>query len=172
MRYALMVICAGFGTMSATAPAPGQNTGTCEFPLDVGDAGHHEITLDTRLGANNENNDCVDSLATGPDIVLDFEGMPVGGGVTWTADFDAVVYYRKGTCHSRCASSSRTGDLIFSADWRWVRDETGYHVTWDPVYIIVDGVNGAAGSINLSINFSIAVPTTSQSWGRIKSRYE
>jgi hypothetical protein len=168
MRYALMVICAGLGWMSTAAPASGQNTGTCDSPLHVGDEGYHEITLDTRLGSNNENNDCVDSLATGPDIVLDFEGMPAGGTVTWTADFDAVVYYRRGTCDSRCRSSSRTGQLGFDANWRWEGD----HATWDPPYIIVDGVNGAAGSITLIFDFTTANPTTSQSWGRIKNRYD
>lgn len=146
------------------AQAAAQRVGTCESPMDAPEPGI-ALTLDTRSFQNNETGGaCTDSLATGPEAVLSFSGTPAVGGVTWSADFDAVVYYRKGGCDfAECSGASSDGYLAYDSDPHW-RD-------WDTPYIVVDGLNGSSGTITLTFDYGAAMPTIGRSWGRVKSTY-
>ena len=133
------------------------------------DEGEFDITLDTRTASNNLNDACADSLATGPEIIIDFGGGAYGGTVTWVADFDAVVYHRRDRCDGPCAASSTSGRLEFSSGWHW--DYSQDQAVWSPPYLVVDGIDGAAGTITLSFFVTTANPTNEASWGQVKSLY-
>jgi hypothetical protein len=130
---------------------------------------NYVATIDTRLGTNLENNACVDSLATGPEVVFMMAG-PADGQVTWKADFDAVVYFRRNVddeCDSPCRGSSTTGTLEFDSGYHWEGEE----IVWGLPFIIVDGLNGASGTISLVFDYGWNVPVNETSWGAIKSNY-
>jgi hypothetical protein len=151
-----------------------QNQGTCSDPIDAsafGDATPLVLTLDTRIMENEQESQCADTPpTTGPDIVLDFRGGPAGGTITWEADFDAIVYYRRGTCDSPCAGSSTSGTLDFDCDYGLRFDGTWF-IGWDPPFLIVDGLNGASGTITVTITGSLATPTLQMSWGSVKDGF-
>lgn len=171
---ARVLLVANLLSAAATDPACAQGEGTCDNPIIISYEGNDDpitIQLDTRSSSNNENDACVDSLATGPDLVLSTCGDCIHGLVTWTADFDAVVYYRADEtqkCDARCLDHSTTGSLEFTAPWIWVNNNG----IFGRPYIIVDGLNGAAGSITLTVtDLWVVDPVYERSWGYIKGRY-
>lgn len=126
----------------------GQNAGTCADPVDLSgldESRTHILTLDTTDRSDNQQSECSgDELASGPDIVLDFRGLPADGLIQWEADFEAIVYYREGRCDVPCAAASTSGSLAFDSNYRFKWDDGSYHVAWETPIIIVDGVNGAS----------------------------
>lgn len=156
--------------------ADAQVEGTCASPMHVDfDGGVGEIHLDTRNFTNLENTaECGDTLATGPDVVLDFRGGFVAGVVTWEADFPAVLYLRSPrspTCDAPCVEVSTGGSLKFNSGYWWEGLPPDDHPVGNYVYLIVDGLNGAAGLITLHFDYTYHTPTHVNSWGRIKSNY-
>jgi hypothetical protein len=173
MRLPALVVCIVCGAVlaipaSRTVFAQGQ--GTCSSPYEFGGTGHDEFTFDTQKLSNNENNACVDSLATGPDVVILSRGC-VKGDLSWRADFDAVVYLRRFTCEDRCEDWSTDGTIFIDGNWRWVWTPHP-HVVCDDVYIIVDGLNGSAGTITLNFDYDYDTPVFTETWGQLKSRYD
>lgn len=165
------------GLVILIGPAPSvlaQIPGTCEAPIFVNapsGSGPTEFDLDTGLWANLENGECADSLATGPDVVFDFDGMSAIGEVRWVAEFPAVVYVRRDSCDAVRCQASTSGSLGFDCGWRWEGPPGDETVTWDYLAIIVDGLNGAAGHIHLTFDFFLEIPVCEDSWGRIKRRF-
>jgi hypothetical protein len=172
MRFLLLPLLATVSLPVCAIPSAAQLAdGTCDSPIDLSDSTDvAEFTFDTTTRSNNELG-CEDAPATGPDVVLWFNGLPVQGFVTWTADFDAVVYYRRENCESMCVSSSRNGTLEFSSNYRWESHDGDLEVMWESPFIIVDGVAGAAGVISVTINYGVDSPTLKRSWGNVKNSY-
>jgi hypothetical protein len=176
MRHIPAVGCGISLILGLAAGAGAQGDGTCEHPLQIEprqitlDTRH--ITLDTRLYANHQDPDsgCAGVSATGPDVVLAFAGAPAAGTVTWTADFPAILYYQMGECDfSTCAGASTSGSLDFDCDYEHA-DQYG-PARWKTPYIVVDGIDGGAGVIQLDVDYGIAIPTLQQDWGLIKRMY-
>lgn len=160
-------------SIAGAVPASAQGDGTCANPMIIPftEGGTSQFQIDTSLSSNNENNACVDSLATGPDIVLSHAVSCVYGVITWSADFDAVVYYRRNdddSCHAPCFAASTTGHLEFDSNWRMEHDG----VECERPFIVVDGLNGAAGTITVTFSEQgTETPVLDWSWGEVKSRY-
>jgi len=154
-----------------TIQAAAQEEGTCEHPLSF--LQPTTVTLDTRLYTDLQHpaGGCAGHQATGPDVVIDFENLPADGTVTWEADFPAILYVDWDTCDfSSCWFSSTGGTLDF---WCGYEPVSPYNASasWHHVYIVVDGIDGAAGLITLHLEFSLNVPASSDTWGRVKNIY-
>jgi hypothetical protein len=152
-------------------PAAAQEEGTCAHPILVGGGGGSvQIALDTRLYANHQEPDsaCSGLTLTGPDVVLGFGGAAIDGQVTWTADFNAILYWTQGECDfSSCVDTSTTGTLQYYCNYEPI--SSGHPATWKTPYIAVDGIDGAAGIITLTFTYGVNVPALPQTWGRLKS---
>lgn len=177
MRVVTIVLTSLVLMLSSIAlSAAAQQDGTCEHPMLVPEPPREgdpmSVTFDTRLFTNHEEagSGCDSLVLTGPEIFLAF-GACAAGTVSWTADFDAVVYTLKSECGTPgCADVSTDGQLGFDAGYV-APDDFGHGASCGTLFVVVDGINGAAGLITLTFEYGYGVPTLSWSWGRLKGQY-
>ncbi|MEZ4651019.1 MAG: hypothetical protein R3E97_19980 [Candidatus Eisenbacteria bacterium] len=167
-RFVAMAWAILLGSAGAAAANSGQD---CSDPILLNEMPEYFVFgLDTTEWENSIEREasCFEGVTSGPDVVLQVLGE-VAGEVIWTADFDAVVYVVADSCMAACDNGG-------SGTSGWATFDTGYsgpdgtgHTHYRSPYIVVDGIDGAAGTIVLQVYWGYHNPTVEMSWGQAKS---
>jgi hypothetical protein len=149
----------------------------CDYPRDLRVLVNHEELSHVELDTAGYRND-IDGygsgdgevVASGPDLVLSFDGLVMGTylSVNWTADYDAVVTFSLDDCDSSYVYQGvgTEGSLLYETPYHYPPDQFG----WRDHYLMIDGLDGASGRVSMEILFQQGDPVERNSWGRIKTR--
>jgi hypothetical protein len=149
------------------APLFAQTGEDCETPMHLTDLNIVD-TLDTRTFADNLNRelDCLSVVPDGPDVVFVMIGYPCFD-IAWHADFDAVIYVLFEDCLvSPClaGSAGQDGSFFYNAGYSYPPEFNSY-------FLVIDGSDGASGTVILTMTGGYNVPVVGETWGRIKDTY-